>query len=166
MKTQAIEKINKELKEFKGGQGQKAQCAETMKIRCAEILKSFCEQNEEFAQAVVQTDRTLSDCISAIVNKYWHKARKDGISDLEAFKTMGQLYFPGSGVHCTLTIDVEANEPVETFDAPANTAEPNEPDDDEDDSEDNEAEQEEPAAAPAPKAEKKKSLSFNLDDFI
>ncbi|HNX65190.1 MAG TPA: Cas9 inhibitor AcrIIA9 family protein [Oscillospiraceae bacterium] len=165
MIAQAIEKINKELKEFKGGQGQKAQCADTMKSRCADILKSFCEQNEEFAQAVVQTDRTLSDCISAVVNKFWNKARKDGISDLEAFKTMGQFYFPGSGVHCTMTIDVEANEPVETFDVPANTAEADEPDDINDD-DDEEAEQEEPAVAPAPKAEKKKSLSFNLDDFI
>lgn len=164
MKTQAIEKINKELKGFKGGKGENV-----MKSRCAEVLKSFCEQNEEFAQAVVQTDRTLSDCISAIWKKYNNKTRTDGISDLDAFKTMVQFYFPGAGVHFAITVDVEANEPVETFDAPANTAEPNEPDDDEDDdgeNEDDEAEQEEPAAAPAPKAEKKKSLSFNLDDFI
>lgn len=160
MKTQAIEKINKELKEFKGGKGESV-----MKSRCAEVLKAFCEQNEEFAQAVVQTDRTLSDCISAIWKKYNNKAKTDGISDLEAFKTMVQFYFPGAGVHFAITVDVEANEPVETFDAPANTAKADEPDNDDED-DDEETEQEEPAAAPAPKEEKKKSLSFNLDDFI
>lgn len=157
MIKQAIEKIEKELKSFKGGKGEAV-----MKNRCAEVLKAFCEQNEEFAQAVVQMDRTFSDCLSAIWKKFNNKARTDGISDLDAFKTMVQFYFPSAGVHFAITVDVEANEPVETFDVPQATA--NDTEDTENDTEDTEVNE---APEQATKAEpKKKSLNFNLDDFI
>jgi len=42
MTTQAIEKIDQELKDFKGDK-----YAMVMKDRCSEVLKNFCQQDEE-----------------------------------------------------------------------------------------------------------------------
>lgn len=161
MLKKALDKINSELKEFKGGQAEAV-----MKKRCAEILKEFCRQDTEFSQAVVQTDRTLSDCLKAIASKYTSKIRQDGISDLEAFKTMAQFYFPGAGVHFSMTVDVNANEPAETFEAPITMKQTASADDD--DIEDETVEEQE---APAPKQEAaapklKKSLTVTFDDLL
>lgn len=101
MKEQAIQKIEKELKEFKGGQ-----CENVMKDRCAEVLISFCNQDEEFAQAVVQCNKTFSDALKSVVDKYKSQTRTQGISDLDAFKTLVAFYFPGAGINFSMTIDL------------------------------------------------------------
>lgn len=58
---QAIEKISAELKTFKGGNNEKV-----ISQSVADALKTFCEQDDEFAQAIVQSDKTLSDCCAEI----------------------------------------------------------------------------------------------------
>ena len=57
MLEQAIKKIDKELKEFNAGSKETA-----VSRYVADTLKSFCIQEPEFAQAIVQNDKTLSDC--------------------------------------------------------------------------------------------------------
>jgi len=98
MYNQALEKINKELKEFKGDK-----YAMVMKDRCSEALINFCQQDEEFAQAVVQTDKTFSDCMIEVVKKI---KGNSGISDLDAFKEIVAFYFPGAGINFSMTIDL------------------------------------------------------------
>ena len=101
MTIRAIEKIEKELKEFKGDK-----YAMVMKDRCSEVLKNFCQQDEEFAQAIVQTDKTFSDCMAEVVKKI---KGNQGISDLDAFKEIVAFYFPGAGINFSMTIDLCAS---------------------------------------------------------
>lgn len=63
-------------------------------------LLSFCEQDEEFAQAVAQGG-SFKDCMDAV-------ARGVGISisDLDAYKRAVQFYFPGAEIRCSMTIDL------------------------------------------------------------
>jgi len=101
MTTQALEKIGQEIKDFKGDK-----YAMVMKDRCSEALKNFCQQDEEFAQAVVQTDKTFSDCMAEVVKKV---KGNNGISDLDAFKEIVSFYFPGAGINFSMTIDLCAS---------------------------------------------------------
>ncbi len=99
MIKEAIKKIDKELKEFKGDQKAKAVSAYV-----AKILKKFSEQEEEFAQAIAQTDKTLSDCCKEIM-----KSVGNSISDIEVYKKAVSFYFPGAGINFTMTIDLCAS---------------------------------------------------------
>jgi len=101
MLEQAIAKIDSEVLSFKGGNIENC-----MKDRCAEVLKSFCTQDEEFAQAVVQNSKTFSECIKSIADKYTKTAKQNGISDFEAFKTMVEFYFSGAVIQVHMTIDL------------------------------------------------------------
>lgn len=109
----ALDKIKKELKEFKGGQMEAV-----MKDRCAEVLCDFCKQDEEFAQAVVQSSKTFSDCLKSITDKYGKNAKQQGISDLDAFKQMVQFYFAGAVIHLSMQIDLIGNASAPAIEIP------------------------------------------------
>ncbi len=96
---QAIEKIEKELKAFKGGNNERV-----ISQSVADVLKTFCEQEDEFAQAIVQSDKTLSDCCVEIL-----KGVGNGISDLEAYKKAVKFYFSTADVQFKMTIDLCGN---------------------------------------------------------
>lgn len=85
MKTQAIQKIQDELGKYKGNLYGNA-----MKIYVAEKLQDFCQQNEEFAQAVVQGG-SFTDCMQAVIDK----TRGNYISDLDVCRAAAEFYFPG-----------------------------------------------------------------------
>lgn len=53
----AQDKLSQELSAAKLGKYAQAVAKPTL-----ETLKIFCEQNEEFAQAVLQTNRTFAEC--------------------------------------------------------------------------------------------------------
>lgn len=99
-KEQAIEKLNKELKEFKSTN----QNAGVIKNDVANTLKYFCEQDDEFAQAVVQNDKTLSDCCDSIL-----KGVSKGISDLDAYKKAVKFYFSTADIKFNMSIDLCGN---------------------------------------------------------
>lgn len=65
-----------------------------------DCLKDFCQQNDEFAQAVAQGG-TFKDCLSACV-----KGIGQSCSDLEVYKKAVQFYFKGADVHMELKIDL------------------------------------------------------------
>lgn len=65
------------------------------------VLKDFCKQNNEFSQAVEQTDKTVIGCIRSIV-----KDCGSCISDLEVFNRAVEFYFPGAKVKFTMTVDL------------------------------------------------------------
>lgn len=129
--TQAINKLEGEKKAV-GGQKEKAMAGEVLNQ-----LKTFCQQDEEFAQAVVQGG-TFADCMKKVASGVG-----SSISDLDAYKKAVQFYFPGAEVKMHLTIDLIGKAAGE--DAP----------------------QAEPVAAqPAPAEEKPKIISLNLADFF
>ena len=96
-KEQAIEKLNNECKSFKSSDRK----AVAVKDAVAYTLETFCEQDEEFAHAVVQTDKTLSDCCTEIM-----KGTGNSVSDLEVYKKAVNFYFPGADIKMTMEIDL------------------------------------------------------------
>lgn len=96
-KEQAVEKLNNELKAFKSIDRK----ASAVKDAVADTLKKFCNQDEEFAQAVVQTDKTLLDCCTEIM-----KSVGNAISDIEVYKKAVNFYFAGAEIKMTMEIDL------------------------------------------------------------
>ena len=101
--NEAINKIDRELKAFKGDNYTNA-----MKIYVAGILKEFCDQNAEFAQTVAQGG-SFEDCMAAV-----RKAVKgQSISDLDACKAAAEFYFPGCVVDFHMEIHMSKYEAQE-----------------------------------------------------
>lgn len=101
-KLKAIEKINKELKEF--NEQKAGRYGVVVKDAVADALLDFCRQDDEFAQAIVQADKTLTECCKEIMNNCGNS-----ISDLEVYKRAVAFYFPGAGINMTMTIDLCAS---------------------------------------------------------
>ena len=92
--TKAQEKIQKEQNSV-SGQKEKA-----MASAVCMVLKDFCKQEPEFAQAVVQGG-TIHDCMGAVA-----KGIGSSISDLDAYKKAVQFFFPGAEIRMTMEIDL------------------------------------------------------------
>lgn len=97
-----FEEAKKRLEEeAKGGKfGAKAAA---MKQAVKDAMISFCEQDEEFAQAVVQGG-SFAECMAQV-----EKGVGNSISDLDAYKKAVSFYFPGSEVRFRMEIDVCPN---------------------------------------------------------
>ena len=95
-KSQAIEKLTKEEQAFQGDRK-----AQVIYHPVASALRDFCTQDDEFAQAVVQTDKTLSDCCKAIL-----QGTGDSISDLDAYRSAAKFYFSTADVRFRMEIDL------------------------------------------------------------
>lgn len=95
MLTKAIEKLNEESEKVSG------QKEEVVSAYVLDVLKKFCEQEPEFAQAIVQTDKTFADCLTEIL-----KGTENCISDLKVCEKAAQFYFPGAKVNFKMTIDL------------------------------------------------------------
>ena len=105
MKDQAIEKLKKELKEMKGKASPHAQAVASA---TCEALCGFCSQQEEFAQAVMQTGKSLLLVCEAAV-----KGAGSSISDLEVYRRAVAEYFPGAVVDCVMTVRMSEHEEPE-----------------------------------------------------
>lgn len=92
----AQDKLSQELSVAKLGKYAQAVAKPTL-----EALSTFCEQNEEFAQAVLQTDRTFAECAENAV-----KGAGGSISDIEVYRRAVRFYFKGADVHFNMTIDL------------------------------------------------------------
>lgn len=106
MKTQAITKIQQELANYRGNN-----YGEVMKSYVATALEEFCQQNDEFAQAVVQGG-SFGDCMKAVVNA----VKGNAISDLDACKAAAEFYFPGCVVEFCMNIRMSKFEAEEQQD--------------------------------------------------
>lgn len=95
-----FEQAKKKLEAVKSVKGQKEN-AMLQPVR--EALIRFCEQDEEFAQAVAQGG-SLEDCMSAVA-----KGAGNHISDLDAYRKAVQFYFDGAEVIFQMKIDVCPN---------------------------------------------------------
>jgi len=95
MIEQAIEKLESEFKT-----GKYDRYAAIMKQGVLDALKTFCHQDEEFAQAVVQGG-AFEDCMKVVA-----KNCGSGISDLTAYERAVQFYFPTAAVHFQMRVDL------------------------------------------------------------
>lgn len=96
-KENAIAKLDRELKNFSGN-GRKSHA---VRKAVADTLKMFCEQDDEFAQAIVQNDKTLSDCCNEIM-----KNVGNSISDIEVYTRAVKFYFSTADIKLKMTIDL------------------------------------------------------------
>lgn len=99
MTEMAISKIKKELAETKGDK-----YVEIVKKPTAEALIEFCRQDAEFAQAVVQQDKTLGECLKTVM-----AGCGSGISDITVYRKAVQFYFPGADIRMKMTVDLCAS---------------------------------------------------------
>lgn len=97
MTEQAIKKLDAEFKACK----KLSVRGKLVGAAVLDALKTFCRQNTEFAQAVVQTDKNIGDCIESTV-----KGCGGAISDIEVYRKAVQFYFPGSDIRFSMTIDL------------------------------------------------------------
>jgi len=74
----------------------------------AKTLISFCD-DERFARAIAESEKTLSDCCKAIMSDVGHS----GISDLEVYKRAAEFYFPTATVLFKMEICLDAQEELE-----------------------------------------------------
>lgn len=105
-KDLAFNKIDEEVKSFKGNQKGKI-----VYTYIANVIKKFCEQNEKFAETVCKTKRSLSDCVKEILNG----CDRSGISDIEAYRRATKFYFPNSEVEGHLIIRITGDSPDDDY---------------------------------------------------
>lgn len=112
MTKTAIDKIKAEFKEAKLSAKGKA-----VGKSVVDTLIGFCEQNCEFAQAIVQSSETVGKCIESTV-----KGCGSSISDIEVYRKAVEFYFSGATVHFNMIIDLGdeefSNAPAVTEDKP------------------------------------------------
>lgn len=78
-----------------------SKCARAVSGATIQQLKSFCRQNSEFAQAVVQSKGTVSDCLESTV-----KGCGSSISDFDVFNKAVSFWFPGAKVIFSIKLDI------------------------------------------------------------
>lgn len=98
----AVEKIAAELKDFKGDRYGMA-----VKDHVASTITHFCEQNEQFAEVVYKTKRTLSDCCAEIM-----KGCGQSISDIDVYRGAVRNYFPNADIDFHMTITLTGDAPT------------------------------------------------------
>ena len=94
-RDQALKKIQAEYKS-----GKYDKYGQVMKADVIRQIEDFIEQDDEFAQAVVQGG-TFEDCMKAVA-----KSCGQALSDVEAYRRAAAFYFPGAKVKMQLTIDL------------------------------------------------------------
>lgn len=97
MTQEAINKLNEEFKQATNLSAKE----NAVKEYVLEVLIMFCNQNREFARAIVRSNQTIADCIKATV-----KGCGNSISDIEVYKKAVEFYFLGATVKFTMTIDL------------------------------------------------------------
>lgn len=93
------EKLTAELKNVKLGRHETEVKNAVLRTIC-----KFCEQNAEFKQAIEQSDKSFSDCLTATV-----KGAGASLEDLDVYKRAVAFYFPGADIKCTMTLDLGDN---------------------------------------------------------
>ena len=104
-KVLAIEKIDKELKEFNGDRYGNA-----VHTYVANALRDFCAKSDRFAEVLYKTRRSMSDCVKEIM-----KGCGQHISDIEVYRRAARFYFPNSDVDFVMTITISGDAPDEKY---------------------------------------------------
>lgn len=99
MKEMAVKKLDEELKKLKSNDKH----IKVMQKPVHDALVTFCQQNSEFSQAVVQGG-SFADCMKAVA-----KNCGNALSDLEAYRRAVQFYFPGADIRMQMSINLCAS---------------------------------------------------------
>lgn len=94
--TKALERLDKEFKDGKKLNRYSNVMAEPVKKQ----LVAFCEQEPEFAQAVVHGG-SFNDCMAEVT-----KNVGASISDIEAYERAVRFYFPCARIRFQVTVDL------------------------------------------------------------
>jgi hypothetical protein len=70
----------------------------------AEALKSFCDQEPEFEQAIEQSGKSFADCLNEITKDV--SASNAGVSDIEVYRRAVKFYFSTATVSFVMRIDL------------------------------------------------------------
>lgn len=95
-KEQAIKKITDEHKN-----GKFDRYGNVVKNECLKALTEFIKQDDEFAQAIVESSGTFSQCIEKAM-----KGCGSSISDIEVYRRCVQFYFKGATVDFKMEINL------------------------------------------------------------
>lgn len=79
--------------------------AKAIESATATALKQFCDQSEEFARAIAESDKTFDGCLREIV-----KGVGSSISDFDLYTKAVQFYFPGAVVEFKMLIHMSEYE--------------------------------------------------------
>ena len=113
-RQQAADKLNKEYNECKGDR-----CVIAMKEDVLDALLTFAEQDNEFAQAIVQGG-SFSDCMKEVAKGVVRNGGVGHIKDIAAYKRAVQFYFKGADISFTMTVKLNPHE-ESTETAPADS---------------------------------------------
>lgn len=91
----------KEYFKIKNIKGQKQKAVSSY---VADALNTFCEQEQEFEQAIEQSGKTFQECLDSIV-----EGTGNSISDLEVYAKAAKFYFSIAAVHFNMTIDLSGD---------------------------------------------------------
>ncbi len=93
-KAKALERLNEKIDKL-------SPHGNAVKEHVLRVLKDFCEQNSEFAQAIAQSGKTVKDCIESTVNNCG-----SSISDIEVYRRAVAFWFEGATVNFKMTLDL------------------------------------------------------------
>ncbi|MDE6777030.1 MAG: hypothetical protein K2J25_03735 [Oscillospiraceae bacterium] len=77
--------------------------------KTAQILQQFCEQEQEFAQAVEQSGKTFQQCLDHVIKGIVKRGSTGSLSDLDAYNRAVKFYFPCAEVHQRFELDLIGN---------------------------------------------------------
>jgi len=104
-----------DLQKYFCASGIKGNIQQAIAKETAETLRTFCNQEAEFAQAVQQSGKSFQDCLD-----YVAKGAGASLSDFKAYSKAVEFYFPGAKIHFQMKIDLigDADKPVPEQSAP------------------------------------------------
>lgn len=100
--SQAVEKINRKEKPEKNDM-----FAAAIGEHIKKALTTFCEQNEEFARAVLDGG-SANECIKAVADKI---RKRKSVSDFDVYQLAVKYYFPVAVVDFVMKIRMSEYEP-------------------------------------------------------
>ncbi len=90
-----------DLQKYFSTHGIKGNIQQAIAEGTANALQYFCNQEQEFAQAIEQSGKTFQECLD-----YVAKGVGRSISDLDAYTKAVEFYFSGAKVQFCMKIDL------------------------------------------------------------
>jgi len=90
-----------DLQKYFCASGIKGNIQQAIAKETAETLRTFCNQEAEFAQAVQQSGKSFQDCLD-----YVAKGAGASLSDFKAYSKAVEFYFPGAKIQFCMKIDL------------------------------------------------------------
>ena len=97
------------LKEYFDHKNIKGNVQSFIAERTAQTLRQFCEQEQEFAQAVEQSGKTFQQCLDHVIKGMVKSGSTGSLSDFDTYSRAAKFYFPGAVVHFRMEIDLIGN---------------------------------------------------------